>query len=165
MQVQAAPLLKWEAASFQRESPLRTVMVGGCTRGRRSVAGTTSTVPGWIWFGSEMLGLEARSSFQREPLPRWRRASFQRESPGWIWTRAASGVVQAGETGAGRGARDGGAGSGLDGRSKFGAAVGSVVWTLGECGAASESENEGFAGAERSGERGARSLERSGEKG
>src|SRR5258708_10700655 len=71
-----------------------------------------------------MLGLEARSSFQREPLPRWRRASFQRESPGWMRILAEPGLFTAGATGAARGTSDGATGTVLEGSSNSGGAAG-----------------------------------------
>lgn len=150
MQGQAAPLPSWEAASSQRESPLWIVMLVGRARERSSVAGTTSKVPGWRRFGSEMAGLAARSSFQREPLPRWRRASFHRESPGWMRRALVlRALFTSGAADAARGARDGGAGIGLEGRSNFGAAVGgAVAWVVGACGAVTAREMAGFAGAE-----------------
>src|SRR5580692_7462346 len=82
MQVHAVPWPRWAAASFQSESPVRTVMLlGGCTRGWSSVMGTTSTAPGWRRLGFRIAGLLARNSLHREPLPNRRRANFQRESP------------------------------------------------------------------------------------
>jgi len=165
MHGQAAALRSWEAAIFQRESPLRMVMLEGCTRGRSSVVGTTSMAPGWRRFGSEMPGLEARSSFQREPLPRWRRASFQRESPGWMRISLARRLLfTIGATEVARGARDGRAGRGFDGSSKFGAAAGGEVRTAGARGAKSESGVVGFGGAEKFGDSGARLLGSDGEK-
>src|SRR5258708_3733964 len=62
----------------------------------------------------------------------WRCASFKRESPGWMRILAAPGLFAAGATGAARGTSDGVAGIGLEGSSKFGAAVGGAVRDLGE---------------------------------
>src|SRR6266481_8977755 len=110
-----------------------------------------------------MWGLEARSSFQREPLPRWRRASFQRESPGWMRILAEPGLFTAGATGAARGTSDGAAGTGLEGSTNLGGAAGGEARTAGACGAASANEMAGFGGADKFGERGARSLGSAGE--
>src|SRR5579862_3834269 len=121
MQGQAAPLPSWEAASFHRESPLWTVMLVGRARERSSVAGTTSKVPGWRRLGLEIAGLTARSSFQREPLPRCRRASFHNESPGRMRRAFVLALFTIGATGAERGTSDGVAGTGPEGTSNFGA--------------------------------------------
>src|ERR1700731_217252 len=67
-------------------------------------------------------------------------------------------VAAAGETGATRGARDGGAETGLDGGSNFGATVGGAMRAVGALGATSASGRCGRAGAGRFGERSARSL-------
>src|SRR5258705_4450068 len=110
-----------------------------------------------------MLGLEARSSFQREPLPRWRRASFQRESPGWMRMLAEPGLFTAGATGAARGTSDGATGTGSEGSGNLGGAAGGVARIAGARGAASANEMAGFGGADKFGERGARSPGSAGE--
>ena len=159
MQGQAVGLPSCEAAIFQSESPLWTVMLGGCTRERSSDAGTTSMAPGWRRRGSEIVGLAARRAFQREPLPRWRRASFQRESPGWMRIWLAPGGVMEGATGALGGTSEGRAGTGFAGSNNFGAAVGGgAAWIAGARGAGAVREMDGLAGAEKFGASGARSL-------
>src|SRR5258707_6276408 len=91
-----------------------------------------------------MLGLEARSSFQREPVPRWRRASFQRESPGWMRILAEPGLFTAGATGAAGGTRGGAAGNGFGGGSKIGGAAGGGGGGLRGGGAAAGKQKAGF---------------------
>src|SRR5258708_28629845 len=102
-----------------------------------------------------MLGLEARSSFQREPLPRWRRASFQRESPGWMRILAEPGLFTAGASGTARGTSDGIAGIGPEGSSNLGGAAGGAARIAGAGGAASANEMAGFGGGGQIWERGA----------
>lgn len=81
--------------------------------------------------GLEMLGLLARSSFQRDPLPRWRRASFQRESPGWMRMVPTRFMLLGGTPSDGRGAKAGGGETGLRGSSNLGAPGGTVLRTVG----------------------------------
>jgi len=68
-----------------------------------------------------MLGLEARRSVHREPLPRWRRASFQRESPGWMRICLEARVLlRTGATGSARGATSASEMDGFAAAEKFG---------------------------------------------
>src|SRR5258708_17247370 len=71
-----------------------------------------------------------------------------------------------GATGALGGTSEGRAGTGFAGSSNFGAAAGdgAAAWIAGACGAGAVREMVGFAGAEKFGESGARSLGSTGEK-
>jgi len=71
-------------------------------------------------------------------------------------------ALAAGATGAAGGARVGGAESGFDGSNNLGAMAGDVTCAAGARGATSESEVDGFGGADTFDERGARSLDSAG---
>src|SRR6266849_4501659 len=56
-------------------------MILVAVRKREAIAGRKMWEPATMWLGSTMAGLTATSSCQRRPSPRFRSASFQRESP------------------------------------------------------------------------------------